>query len=95
MSKLVLTIDTFKDLVVLFLFDQMTEYFLSNRDTSNLEFEELLESLNKKGAIPILHKYFITMDAGVRSKYMMFAKIFEENEIGFSEVVIKKGKKNG
>lgn len=77
------TTDEFEDLVVLFIFDCLVEvYAITDRKDGNKKFDILINDLEKKGLIPLFHKYFIGVDKSVKAKYYEFARIFNKGKYG-------------
>lgn len=78
MASINVTQDDFLNFIALFLFGSVSG--MIDTEKVNPEYTELMIELDRKGVLPPLHKYYISMGAEMRQKYNTFYRAFEKGD---------------
>lgn len=78
MARVNITVKEFPDLVAAFLFDKINN--VEEVIPDNQEFNELAESMGKRGMSPLLMKYYLSMDPQMRIYYKRLKATFDREE---------------
>jgi len=71
----------FGDIIILILFDKL---FDQNYIEESPLFNELAETLNKKGMKSFLFQWYFSVDPNIRSRYKQFKKMIKNNNVSIN-----------